>query len=513
MKNSAPRKPRSKPEREPFRTWRPRYKGKDGKSRAVSTWWLELRNHLRVPCRFSGLPDRLATKALARQIVRLVACRVAGEQPGPDLTKWLEQIPPKLSQRLVKTGLLDLSRATGAQPLKQHLEDFGQSMLARGTTEKQVKQVLSRVTGILDGCGFTVWSDVRADRVERYLADRRAGGEGISAQTSNFYLQALASFCRWMIQNRRASDNPVAHLSRLNVKVDRRHDRTSLEVDEVRRLLGTTTAGPERFGMGGPERALLYKLTVETGLRANEIRTLTADAFDFTGNTITVKAAYSKHRQEDVLPLRPETAQELREFVRTKLPGVKVFGGSYQELTPRTSDMIREDLEACGIDYQDGAGRFRDFHALRHSCGSFLAAMGVHPKVIQSIMRHGDINLTMSRYTHVLRGQEAEAVAKLPDFSLPSIGTEQAKATGTDGKPADLVAKRLGVPLGAIARETSHFGALQCADGGLYSGGTEEGKNAENTGKTLFSAEKGERSRRDSNPRNLSVKRFSRPSL
>jgi hypothetical protein len=32
-------------------------------------------------------------------------------------------------------------------------------------------------------------------------------------------------------------------------------------------------------------------------------------------------------------------------------------------------------------------------------------------------MRHSDINLTMSRYTHVLRGQLSEAVAGLPDFN------------------------------------------------------------------------------------------------
>jgi hypothetical protein len=59
-----------------------------------------------------------------------------------------------------------------------------------------------------------------------------------------------------------------------------------------------------------------------------------------------------------------------------------------------------------------------------------LAASGVHPKVAQSIMRHGDINLTMSLYTHTLRGQESEAVKSLPDLSLPN--REKLKASGTD---------------------------------------------------------------------------------
>ncbi|MFC1676781.1 tyrosine-type recombinase/integrase [Planctomycetota bacterium] len=58
-----------------------------------------------------------------------------------------------------------------------------------------------------------------------------------------------------------------------------------------------------------------------------------------------------------------------------------------------------------------------DFHSLRHTTGSLLAASGVHPKVAQSIMRHSDINLTVSIYTHLFRGQKSQAVESLPDFS------------------------------------------------------------------------------------------------
>jgi hypothetical protein len=78
-------------------------------------------------------------------------------------------------------------------------------------------------------------------------------------------------------------------------------------------------------------------------------------------------------------------------------------------------------------------------NALRHSTGSLLAASGVHPKVVQSIMRHSDINLTMSRYTHIFRGQESEAVAGLPDLMLPSKEKQKAVATGTDNKPIGAV--------------------------------------------------------------------------
>ena len=71
----------------------------------------------------------------------------------------------------------------------------------------------------------------------------------------------------------------------------------------------------------------------------------------------------------------------------------------------RMADMIRADCEAAGIDCEDNGRGKIDFHSLRHTTGSLLAASGVHPKVAQSIMRHSDINLTMSIYTHTLTGK------------------------------------------------------------------------------------------------------------
>ena len=238
-----------------------------------------------------------------------------------------------------------------------------------------------------------------------------------------------------MILDGRASESPVAHLARINAKTDRRHNRRALEPDEVRRLLESTSRGPRRFGMGGYERVLLYRLATESGLRCKELRSLRVSSFDFERGTVTVSCAYTKNRKMAVLPLKGDTAAELRRFFAGKMPNAKAFGGTYNQLTDKTSDMLRADLADAGIAYVDDAERYADFHCLRHTTGSLLAASGVHPKVAQSIMRHSDINLTMSLYTHTLLGQEAEAVESLPDLSLPSKRSQQ--AAGTDGKPVE----------------------------------------------------------------------------
>ncbi len=122
-------------------------------------------------------------------------------------------------------------------------------------------------------------------------------------------------------------------------------------------------------------------------------------------------------------------------FFAGKMPGVNAFGGTYKRLTNKTANMLKTDLTDAGIPYVDSAERYADFHCLRHTTGSLLAASGVHPKIAQSIMRNSNINLTMSLYTYTLRGQESEAVKSLPDLSLPS--SESQKASGTDNKAVE----------------------------------------------------------------------------
>src|SRR5262249_51844843 len=66
-----------------------------------------------------------------------------------------------------------------------------------------------------------------------------------------------------------------------------------------------------------------YWLAVETGLRAGELRSLMRDSFALEADpqTVTVETAYSKHRREDRLPLRPP----LRLLLARKLSSVPLL--------------------------------------------------------------------------------------------------------------------------------------------------------------------------------------------
>ena len=402
-----------------MRTYRPTYRI-DGTTHTSRRWWIDLHDHCGVRRRLAGLPDRRATEAIGRNVEQLVRYVAAGEAPDPALARWLEALPAKLLAALTAIGLLERVKAAAFRSLDEHVDGapdlpgWRQSLMAKGATALYVSVVTARVHRILEGCVFQTWNDIDPSMVMAFLSGLQAGKKGVGAATFNAYLVAMKTFCTWMVHEGRAAHSPVDHLEGPNARVDPRHARRALSIDELRQLLQAARQGPVVLGMSGQARALLYRLAVETGLRASELASLTAASFDLSSPspTVVVAAAHSKHRRQDVLPLRPDTAVELGEFIKALPVREKLFAVP----TGRLARMMRVDLAAAGLPYVDAAGKYADFHSLRHSCGSLLAAAGTHPKVAQMLLRHSDINMTLSRYSHVFAGQAAAAVAALPSL-------------------------------------------------------------------------------------------------
>lgn len=359
---------------------------KDNRVRRRSRkWYVEYRDADGITRRVAGYTDKAATQQLAAELER-------GAERG-------------------RAGLIDKYAEHRKRRLVDHLDDWHHSLLNKGTTDKHADLVKLRADRVLRGCRFTQWADISASAVQRFLASLR--DEKLSAQTRNFYLGAVKQFCRWMVMDQRAETNPLQHLQGENVKLDRHHDRADFNIDELRRLVTVAHNGPDWRGIPGPERSLVYRLVAETGLRANEVRTLTVESLSLDGAepTVTVEAGYSKRRQQDTLPVRPDLAVVLRENFSGKLPQAVAFK------MPPPSDvarMLRSDLERAGIPYKTPDGKVRDFHALRHTFGTLLKRAGVHPKDAQMLMRHSTITLTMDRYTHGVVGDLTAALQSLP---------------------------------------------------------------------------------------------------
>jgi integrase len=55
----------------------------------------------------------------------------------------------------------------------------------------------------------------------------------------------------------------------------------------------------------------------------------------------------------------------------------------------------------------------RRFHDLRHSAATLLLGMGIHPKIVQEILGHSSIAVTMNVYSHVLPTMQQDAMGML----------------------------------------------------------------------------------------------------
>jgi len=196
--------------------------------------------------------------------------------------------------------------------------------------------------------------------------------------------------------------------------------------------------------MTGRERALLYTLAVSTGLRAGEVlASLTWQSFDLDDSkpSVTVLAAYSKHRRDDVVPLRLDIAKQLTawKIEQRTVEQSKLFTNFSHN---KAAKMLRKDLDVAAIAYRDDAGRYVDFHSLRHTFISNLARSGVSPKIAQSLARHSTIGLTKDTYTHIGLYDERAALDSLPELPVldgkENSQTEAAALkTGTDELPVE----------------------------------------------------------------------------
>ena len=104
---------------------------------------------------------RLTDAAGIKRTIPLFRDKTASQQKAAQLQKEIE---------LAKAGVVDRYKEHRKRPLAEHLEDFGQSLLAKGGTAKNAKQVKSRVKRVFDDCKFTLWNDIQASKRQQTIS-------------------------------------------------------------------------------------------------------------------------------------------------------------------------------------------------------------------------------------------------------------------------------------------------------------------------------------------------------
>ena len=386
----------------------------------------------------TGCTDRKETDRIARDLENRVALRREGVV-DPREEAYAEHAALPLDVHV--TAWVEALRSKGATP--QHVKLHSSRAMrvvalikgakladiepSKPATKKGVAKARAELQKRV---ASALVSDLSTEKVQNALA--RIRGEGRSLQTCNHHRNAIKSFVKWLYETHRIRENILRGVAGYNVKEDPRHERRTVCLEELRKLIEVSEAGEPFKSMTGPMRSLCYRLAVASGLRYAEIGSTFPESFDWNSSpaTVTVRACYAKNGQTATLPIPDDLATDLAAYVAQRPPGEPIFPLPHD----KGAAMVRKDLEAAGILYRDAAGRVFDFHSLRCQMATLADAAGISPRVVQRLMRHSKLEMT-GRYTRPRTVDIDAAASMLPSLKPDRDEPESMAATGTDPAP------------------------------------------------------------------------------
>ena len=165
----------------------------------------------------------------------------------------------------------------------------------------------------------------------------------------------------------------------------------------------------------------MVKLALNTGMRRGEIFNLQWKNIDLNKGLIWIQSGESKNKKLVSIPIN-QTVKEILKSLSRRFDCPYVF---YNEDGGKWNDVRTAFDGACR---RAKIYDFR-FHDLRHDFASNLVQRGVHLKVLQELMRHKTIEMTL-KYAHLAPEDKATAVAlldKKEETPLTTLETLQAK--------------------------------------------------------------------------------------
>ena len=199
-----------------------------------------------------------------------------------------------------------------------------------------------------------------------------------------------------------------------------------LSEDEARAFLEAARQSGERF-------EALYVLAITTGLRRGELLGLRWDDADLELGTLRVGRALVREggrhtlgetktrRGRRQINLTPRTVNALKAHRKKQLEEKMRLAGLYKDHSLIFASGVETPVNPENLVKRSFKPLLKKaslpeirFHDLRHTCATLLLSRGVHPKLVQELLGHATIAMTLDTYSHY----------------LPSMGDQAAGAMG-----------------------------------------------------------------------------------
>lgn len=208
-----------------------------------------------------------------------------------------------------------------------------------------------------------------------------------------------------------------------------RKEMSTLTEEQLRRLFEVTEG--DRFGA-------LWVVLGPTGLRLGEALGLRWADADLLQGRLTVRRALQRLKEVGFVFAEPKSARSRRT--------VYLASGTVEVLQRHLGHQRRARL-AAGPAWADGdlvfcnvIGRPQEadkvsrafwkalelaqlprirIHDLRHTAATLLLLRAVHPKIVQELLGHSSVALTLDTYSHATPALHAEAVVHMQELLAP----------------------------------------------------------------------------------------------
>jgi len=221
--------------------------------------------------------------------------------------------------------------------------------------------------------------------------------------------RALEQAVRWSILSRNVAD--VVEPPRVS-----RPPMRTLSPEEARKVLAVAE---------GDELEALWRLALTTGLRQGELAALRWGQVDLERGVLQVVGTLQQASDHERVVAEPKTARGRR--------SVQIAGATVESLRAHRARCMAKSVASGHHDayvFAWGDGRpysmsmiwkrwhrlnvkaevpLVRFHDLRHTAASLLLTRGVHPKVVQEMLGHSTIAMTLDVYSHVAPSLHREA--------------------------------------------------------------------------------------------------------
>jgi integrase len=251
----------------------------------------------------------------------------------------------------------------------------------------------------------------------------RMQSKGLANRTIRHCHSVLHNAFQLAVKWRYMSHNPVDGVTA--PRAERREMRT-LSADEVHKLFEVTK---------GDRWHALWVVLATTGLRLGEVTALRWSDLDLVKGTAVIQRGLQRQRGKGLVFVEPKSQSSRRT--------VQLPSGAVAILEEHRSMLLRQRLAASDL-WQDrdlvfpsllggpvdpgtvnaalhtalhlaGLPRLH-VHDLRHTAATLLLEQGTHPKIVQDLLGHSSIAITLDTYSHVTPRMHKEAALAMQDM-------------------------------------------------------------------------------------------------